>query len=456
MAFRRVYVLAAALAFPGGALALSGSKLGPHVLGDSQDGAALMLQDACPRVAKWLANSGAVRAIRRYRERCPGGQVVVRVYVPQSVKYGLSTEPESAAADFFRRIHPALVETPPSLVDWVEGVNELDNVEDWYHNGAAASWFAAFSSRLADLIHAAGYDPLLGSIAVGNPALEGEQLFGRGGAMRELAEVIKSKPYKVGWSYHAYGNQLFNPDDQKYWALRYRLIRDQAGLHGVPIVLTEGGQDGPRGGWQGRSDADTYTSWLRWLDGELRKDAEVVGVTLFQVGQRADWAKFDLEPIAERLAAYLRSEREGPVVPPPPPSPPPPPQRPAALRANDGQSFASQDEGTKGAFEAYWGAQGFDAEKRWLGEHNMDLIDGDWREKVARGEAVPNDAVGCFDAPYSAPAGFRWTALCAQACTTNANCPAGVGGQSGWCFGFPGSSRCLRFDAESALGRAFQ
>lgn len=440
---KEIIAILMALLWNAPAFALSGSKLGPHVLGDASDSAALQIQDACPRVAKWLARSGELGGIRRYRERCPGGQVVIRVYVPQSVHYGLTTLPSAAAEDFWTRIGPQLSELPPSIVDWVEGVNELDNVEDWYHNGSASTWFAEFSSRLADLIHAAGYNPLLGSIAVGNPSLEGEQLFGKGGAMLPLAEVIRSKRYKIGWSYHAYGNNLFAPDDAKFWTLRYRLIRDQAGLVGVPLVLTEGGQDGQRGGWKDRTNADTYMHWLRWLDGELKKDAEVVGVTLFQVGQHADWSRFDLAPISEKLVEYLKADKAAPSTP-----PPPIPTAPSSvvLKASDGATYSEQDEGTQASFEGYWGSQGIDPERRWLGEHNMDLIDNLWRQKTARGEVVANAGVGCFDQPVAAPGGLRWTALCAVACETNAVCPAGAGGQAGWCFGFPGSSRCLRLD----------
>ncbi|MBI5200793.1 MAG: hypothetical protein HY925_04320 [Elusimicrobia bacterium] len=371
------------------ASALSGSKLGPHVLGDANDASARLLQDACPRVAKWLARSGEGAAVRRYREKCPGGQIVIRVYVPQSVHYGLSMRPEQAAEDFWARISPELSELPPSLVDWLEGVNELDNVEDWYHNGEASLWFAAFSSRLADLIHAAGYDPLLGSIAVGNPSLEGEQLFGKGGAMAPLAAVIRSKPYKVGWSYHAYGDNLFSADDAKYWTLRYRMIRDQAGLQGVPLVLTEGGQDGGRGGWIGRTSPEDFMKWLGWLDSELKKDREVEGVTLFQVGQHADWKKFDLGPIAERLAEHIKGDKSVPApaaqalppVPPPAPKAAPQPVAAAVLRAAAGQSFGEQDEETQAQFIAYWTPRGIDPEKRWVEEHNLDLTHPGWRDR---------------------------------------------------------------------------
>lgn len=436
------------------AAALSTSKLGPHVLGDPNDDAVKLIVDACPRAAKWLVGGGAdLGNIKRYRSNCPGGVVVLRVYVPQSVKYRLSDNASASADDFWRNhVKPHLGGFPPSVVDWLEGVNELDNVEDWYHNGEASMWFAVFSSRLADLIHDAGYNPLLGSIAVGNPALGGELGFGAQGAMGPLAKVIRSKKYKVGWSYHSYGNELFAEADSKYWALRYRMIRDQAGLGGIPIVLTEGGQDGPRRGWRNRNTPeDQYFSWLMWLDEELKKDPEVVGVTLFQVGQSADWADFSLGPIADKLATYLKgSGAEPPPVSPPPPPPGPGPQPPARLAALDGASFDEQPQEVRDSFTAYWGPRDVDPEKRWIGEHNMDVLDPRWREKHSAGQPMVTDnAAGCLDNPARAPEGFVWTAICGgPSCDSNSGCPSGAGGQPGWCFGFPGHNRCLRLDRQ--------
>ncbi|MBI4424486.1 MAG: hypothetical protein HY554_12195 [Elusimicrobia bacterium] len=441
------FALLAVLA-PANGAALSGSKLGPHVLGDPGQPAVKALLDACPRVAKWLVGGGASSAqIAEYRRRCPGGTAVLRVYVPQSVKYRVSASPGAAAEDFWGRLSSHLGGFPPDLIDWLEGVNELDNVDDWYHNGAASAWFGAFWDRLADLMHDAGYHPLVGSIAVGNPALGGELLFGPEGAMGPLARVMKSKPYRIGWSYHAYSNAPYDGEDLRYWALRYRSIRDQNGLHGYPIVLTEGGVDGPNGGWRNRGiSGEFYFQWLKELDARLKEDADVIGVTLFQVGQNADWAAFGLEPIAADLAAYIQGEPETGAIPRTPPRlPPPPAVSGAKLQATDGATFREQPLEVQASFIGYWGARGVDPERRWIQEHNMDLVDGAWREKQTAGVLQASNA-SCMDDPVPPPGGFRWTALCANECRSNADCPLGFGGQEGWCYGFPGNGRCLRLD----------
>ena len=266
------------------------SKLGPHLLGDPNDPAAQTLLAACPRVAKWVGADPA--SLSAFRTRCPQSAIVLRIYVPSTVHYAATDDAALSANDFWVRIQPDL--PPPALIDWLEGPNELDNLPDWYHDMTAAEWFARFWDALADQMNAAGYHPLAGSIAMGNPALDGE--------MNPLAGVLRSKPYLVGWSYHAYADDLTQLDP--WTLLRYRML----GMSGIPLVLTEGGQDGDRGGWRSsqRSTAPTeYLDFLARFDRELARDDDVVGVTLFQVGDRTSWADYDLSPIASDLAAHI-------------------------------------------------------------------------------------------------------------------------------------------------------
>lgn len=286
--------------------ALSASKLGPHMLGDPNDPGTQTVLAACPRVAKWLAGSGVPASIASYRQSCPGGTVVLRVYVDGSVHYAASDDPSADASDFWSRIQPDLGAYPPSQVDWLEGPNELDNLPNWYSDLATAQWYARFIAALADLMNGAGYHPLVGSIAVGNPALAGDLGQGAPTPLLYVATAMAGKPYRCGWSYHGYSQNLTQDVATESWlSLRYRTLRDQAGLQGVPLVLTEGGQDMPTG-WQGRgTSASDYLAWLAWYDGQLQQDAEVVGVTLFQIGNSTDWNNFNLDPIAGQLASYL-------------------------------------------------------------------------------------------------------------------------------------------------------
>jgi len=287
------------------------SKLGPHVLGNTQDTGAQTLLQACPRVAKWLTPDGSVAAeISSYRARCPGGVVVLRVYVDGATRYATTAGAAASADDFWSKMQPGLSGIAPSQVDWVEGPNELDNLPDWYHDLPTANWFASFWSRLADLMDAAGYHPLVGSIAVGNPAMAGENGAGSPNYFSPIAAAMKSKGYLWGWSYHAYTKDLTQDPAQEIWySLRYRNTLAQCALGGVPLVLTEGGQDIPTG-WQGRgTTAAAFLGWLEWFDARMQEDPEVVGVTLFQVGEHGTWQNFDLGPVAAALAAYLAQTR---------------------------------------------------------------------------------------------------------------------------------------------------
>jgi hypothetical protein len=160
-------------------------------------------------------------------------------------------------------------------------------------------------------MNAAGYTPLVGSVAVGNPHLDSDG----GNRMRPMASMIKSKPYPIGWSYHAYSGALSMDVATEQWCtFRYRKIIEETELEGIPLVLTEGGQDvcptGTPGGWKNSSvTVQGYLDWLRWFDEELKKDPDVVGVTLFQVGNTGDWDQFDLGPLADELSVHIMSSK---------------------------------------------------------------------------------------------------------------------------------------------------
>jgi hypothetical protein len=288
---------------PGGPPPLSSSKLGPHVLGVSSNTGAVTILAACPRVAKWvIPNAGVDLAISSYKTRCPTGTVILRIYVPASLAtYSVTNDPVASANDFWNKMLSQGLGaiSHPAEIDWLEGPNELDNLPNWYNDAAAATWVASFWSTLADLMHAARYNPLVGSLEGGQPSPV--TVFG------PVATAMKSKAYRWGWSYHAYTfGATTNGATETAYALYYRQVRDQNGLAGIPLVLSEGGYlTTTSTGWQGRLTNAQYLSWLKWFDAQMKQDSEVVGLTIFQVGNTTDWQTFDLTPIAPDLANYL-------------------------------------------------------------------------------------------------------------------------------------------------------
>jgi hypothetical protein len=276
------------------------SKLGLHIIGAGSDPDTAAVQATCPAVTKFLLpDSTLTNQIQGYKNLCPRGITVLRAYVSSASATYTSSQSATADAENFWGLMlaqgvPATNPAPPYEFDWLEGPNELDNIPDWYGNATNAAWLATFWSELADLMHAAGYRPLVGSIAAGAPYPA--TLFG------SIADTMNSKSYPWGWSYHAYTNHTAteNVATETPYTLGYRAIRDQNGLNGIPIVLSEGGAQ-----WQGWLTDSYYLAWLEWLDFELQKDPEVVGLTVWEEGDPAQYPLDDLAPIAVSLSDYF-------------------------------------------------------------------------------------------------------------------------------------------------------
>jgi len=302
---------------------LSQSKVGIHLIGRYTDGARQIVA-AGPRVIKVLdpqANSEMRVAMRDYKRLYPNGLVVMRVWerTPQ-IRYQLSDDPVASADDFWRRVlEPAVTALPCEdrrLVDFLEGPNEGENTPTW-ESVEAARWFGRFWERLTEHIAHAGFRPCVGSIAVGNPPGRLDEIHAK---LEAFVPALKgAKRFNGAWSYHAYSLEYTTDLGVEVWySLRYRLfyafLRERyPDLADLPIILTEGGIDkagNPKtDGWRARGDERKFQAWLQWFDAELNKDTEVVGVTLFQIGDPQGWWSFDLEPIAQWLANYLRSKR---------------------------------------------------------------------------------------------------------------------------------------------------
>lgn len=295
------------------------SKLGIHLIGNYTEGAKRIIA-AKPRVIKVLdpqASPAMREAMRDYKQRHPKGIVVMRVWERTSdVRYRLEDDPVQSAEDFWSRVLKPAVQAlsveDRRLVDYLEGPNEGENTPTWA-TVEEARWFGRFWERLAQRISETGIRPLVGSIAVGNP----------GGSVAEIRAKLEAflpalraaKRYNGGWSYHSYTIRYTTDASVEYWfSLRYRIfyefLRERyPELANLPMVLTEGGVDetgNPNtSGWRARGDTSTYQRWLLWYDAELKRDAYILGVTLFQIGNPEGWWSFDLEPIAGWLADHI-------------------------------------------------------------------------------------------------------------------------------------------------------
>lgn len=307
------------------------SKLSIHLIGDYTEGSKRIIA-AKPRVIKVLdpqVSAGMREAMRDYKARHPKGLVVMRVWQGTSgLRYRLQDDPVQSADDFWNRVlHPAvqaLSADDRRLVDYLEGPNEGENTPTWA-SVEEARWFARFWQRLAERIGQAGFRPCAGSIAVGNPPGNIDEIRAKLEAFVPALQALKR--WNGAWSYHAYTVEYSTDPSVEYWySLRYRIfyefLRDRhPELANLPLILTEGGVDragNPNNdGWRARGDAHKYQNWLLWYDSELKQDPYVVGVTLFQIGNPGGWWSFDLEPIAQWLADVIANRpraRRNPVL----------------------------------------------------------------------------------------------------------------------------------------------
>ncbi len=307
------------LATAGLAQPQSTSKLSIHLIGSYTEGARRIVS-AKPRVIKVLdpqASAAMREAMRDYKRVHPRGIVVARVWERTSgLRYRLEDDPVQSADDFWNRVlKPAVDALSPEdrrLIDFLEGPNEGENTPTW-ETVEDARWFGRFWERLAQRIADAGFRPLLGSIAVGNPPGD---IAGIRARIEAFVPALRAaKRLNGGWSYHSYTIQYTTDPGVEYWySLRYRIFYEflrerHPDLAGLPMILTEGGVDesgNPNtSGWRARGDARKYQTWLVWYDTELKKDRYILGVTLFQIGNPEGWWSFDIEPIADWLADHI-------------------------------------------------------------------------------------------------------------------------------------------------------
>jgi MYXO-CTERM domain-containing protein len=274
------------------------SKLGPHVFNPIDTDAQAFLAN-CPRAAVFVAQPATGSAIVALRNRCPQTEIVVRAEIV--VTYATQTTTASAAADdFWGRLQATLLDIQPQNVDWLEGPHEVEQLPDWTASAANAQWVADFWSRLADLMHAVPYKPLVGSIPSGLAS-------GSIGYFKTISDAMKQKSYTWGWSYHAYSPTLAQSTSaEASTSLLFRTIRTQCALAGFPLILTEVAQ-GPVG-WKARgTNGLDYLNWFEWFDGQLQLDADVRGAALFQFGASPRFASFDLAGLGSQLGQWLET-----------------------------------------------------------------------------------------------------------------------------------------------------
>lgn len=291
------------------------SKIGIHLLVKYTPGAKKIIESNCPIIKLVDVSSDMMSALKDYRALHPKGIVILRIYTAN--KYPFSTDPKVAAKDYWdKQLWPSLsrlTDQQKKWIDYLEGTNEGDTCPTW-GTVEDAKWYNDFWVELSTFMHDHGFKPCIGSIAVGNPPGNPSEVEAKIRAF--VPALTAAKKFGGAWCYHSYSlKHSTDPELELWYSLRYRqyykmFAKFAPELSGLPLLLTEGGidSDGTHPqcpGWK-RDTAEKYEAWLTWFDSEIKKDSYVKGITLFEIGHPDGWNSFDLEPISDWLANYLK------------------------------------------------------------------------------------------------------------------------------------------------------
>lgn len=296
---------------------LSSSKLSIQMLDDRYTRGAQQIVAAGPRVLKLFdLGPGMRRALADYKYQHPDGKVVVRIWT--TLRWRLSDNPEKAGEEYWDKVLSApfysLSRRERKWINYWEGPNEGDCTPTWA-SVDEVRWFNRFWLSLMRKMKQNGAVPNIGSIPVGNPGGSPAEVRAKLAAF--LPAFQEAARMAGSWGYHAYTIDYSTDLSKEIWfSLRYRMIYQticsmDPRLASMPLILTEGGVDRAgnayEDGWVSRGSAQQFEDWLKWFDGELRKDPYVLGVTLFQSGGFETWPSFELEAFTPRLVRLLRS-----------------------------------------------------------------------------------------------------------------------------------------------------
>lgn len=318
------------------------SKLGPHCL-KSADGARKLIDAGC-RIVKMVDDFGLAPELAAK----PGVTLIGRVYAsnPRTAEeQQKSGEAPEAAARRFIDAQKEKYRLNPAIKIW-EGHNE-----PVWNSPDEMKWYAAFDVARLKILADMGLRGVIACFATGNPgdielwkwylpAVE---------AAKQHNGILGLHEYSSPWVWWMSGKYQMNPNedagDEGWTTLRYRKVMHKylkpAGLDDVQIAITEFGLDrvGPvpqgasSGNWRtdagwwpnhdgkrdpidywrngGRDAERYYAEQMIWYDGEIRKDPNVLGATIFTLGSFGPpWSEYDIDGtrVIQTLADYIRRE----------------------------------------------------------------------------------------------------------------------------------------------------
>lgn len=239
----------------------------------------------------------------------------------------------AAARAWFNASLPVITASP--LIEWWEGLNELDG-----QPGYNWSWYAAFEIERVALLQGIGKRAIIGSFITGNIDVNAHSASTADGFSAFLPAVRAAAAAGGALSIHEYSAPLLytcydnatgtGPQTGHYRAVYSKFLTDPVtGAALIPLFLSEigvgwssyacGGNE-TAGGWQaycsnwtsvdppgaypGMPCPQAFVSQLAWYDSLLQADAYVMGAAVF-CQQCGSFSSFDTAPALAELAAYM-------------------------------------------------------------------------------------------------------------------------------------------------------
>jgi hypothetical protein len=294
------------------------SKLSIHVIRPNSPTIEEFIRETQPNVIKLVDDFGLAAVTK---ELSPHTIVIGRVNNNNQQYQG---NPEEEAR---RYVHENLAKYRANPdVDYWEGWNEPDP------GLSHMAWYARFEQERIREMARQGLGTAIGGFATGVPEMNEFALFIPAiETAMQYGAILTLHEYSAPVINYGYGTDL---PGYPYYADRgaltlryrwyYREFLEPAGLV-IPLAITEagidgiiGGRPGPPGyGWAdfqsyaveqgwGRDGIEAFVNQMAWYDAEVRKDAYVMGFTIFTAGSFGHWEKYEIRDVLPRLTNYAR------------------------------------------------------------------------------------------------------------------------------------------------------
>jgi len=309
------------------------SKLAPHILGTSSDGARLA-REAPVLAVKLVDDFGLADELsHKFPKPLVIGRVSGANVDPGAV---LGIDPKIFAQDVFDTQMSRAVILNPAVAAWEAGANEpvCKSIE-------SMRWYAVYEAEMIRMLSALGKAAVIGNFSVGQPEPE---LWPEFTAALNIAQI-----YMSFLGLHEYGEPSRLAAWDQWYLGRFtrapfiKTIITECGTDSVPPVPEDGTFPAvhPAGRpWRDQFGTDAlgiaaYRDYLIGYDLRLQQYPQIVAACIFAFGNGGDsrWDRHDIQGsgLVDHLIAYIKSNAGTAPLPPPPepePEPEPPPIEP--------------------------------------------------------------------------------------------------------------------------------